>query len=137
MWPDIENVEKMLFSNDPKEQEIKLEFLDMPLIHSYQEEVGDEFFKALAETDDIELFNYKSIQALIDYKWALAREYTVKILFIPFILFHLNFSIYSNVFNGQYEYDGDKESGSMYIGHNIVAALNFAFSIYFLVNEVR
>ena len=70
---------------------------------------------------------------MIDYKWPLAREYTVKMLFIPFITFHLNFLIYSNVFNGQYEYTDN----SWYIGHDILAALNYAFSLYFLQNEMR
>lgn len=56
LWPDMDQVDKMLFSNDPRESEIKLEFLDMPKIHSYSEKIGDEFFEALADSDDIELF---------------------------------------------------------------------------------
>ena len=61
LWPDMDHVDKMLFSNDPRDAEIKLEFLDMPKIHSYQEAIGDEFFAALADSNDIELFQYKSI----------------------------------------------------------------------------
>lgn len=57
----MDSVDRMLFINDPKETEIKLEFLDMPKLHSYSEETGDNFFKALADSEDIELFAYKSI----------------------------------------------------------------------------
>ncbi|CDW75557.1 wd-40 repeat protein [Stylonychia lemnae] len=137
LWPDIDNVDKLLFSNDPRESEVKLEFLDMPKIHSYNEVSGDEFFKALADSNDIELFSYRSIQSVIDYKWPLAREYTIKVLFIPFIFYQLTFLIYSNVFCGQFQFGEDKYSDSWWIGHNVLAALLYLFSIYFLSNEIR
>ena len=35
LWPNLEEVDKLLFTKDPRESEIKLEFLDMPKIHSY------------------------------------------------------------------------------------------------------
>lgn len=136
LWPDIDNVDKLLFCKDPKESEIKLEFLDMPRLHSYSQKSGDDFFKALADSDDIDLFQYRSIQALIDYKWALAREYTVRILFIPFLFYHATFLVYSNVFNGQYSYE-ENTDGSMWIGHNCLAAMLYVLSIYFLLNEMR
>jgi heme/copper-type cytochrome/quinol oxidase subunit 4 len=132
MWPDINKVNELMFTEDTRESDVMLVYLDLPYVHSYQQPVGDEFFNALADAD-IDIFENKSIQALIDYKWPLAREYTVKMLFIPFILFHLNFIIYSNVFNGQYQYTDN----SWYIGHDALAALNYAFSLYFLQNEMR
>lgn len=52
----MDNVDKALFTTDPREAEVKLEFLDMPFIHSYQVSIGDEFFGALANSNDIELF---------------------------------------------------------------------------------
>lgn len=61
LWPDINNVDALLFCNDPRESEIKLEFLDMPKLHSYNEKSGDDFFKALADSNDIDLFQYRSI----------------------------------------------------------------------------
>jgi hypothetical protein len=30
LWPDLNHLEKLLFIDDPKESDIKLEFLDMP-----------------------------------------------------------------------------------------------------------
>ena len=70
----------------------------MPSLHSYCDDVGQEFFKELADAD-ISIFECRSIRALIDYKWPLAREYTIKMLFFPFILYLITFIIYSNAFN--------------------------------------
>jgi hypothetical protein len=45
--------------------------------------------------------------------------------------------IYSNAFTGQYEFEADTKLGSWWIGHNILCAVLYLFSIYFLSNEVR
>jgi hypothetical protein len=87
IWYNPSDVESMLFTVSPLDSEINLRFLDIPQLHCYQEKVGDEFFKSLGDTKDIEFFKYKSVQAIIDYKWPLAREYTFKILFIQFLIF--------------------------------------------------
>jgi len=74
---------------------------------------------------------------VIDYKWPLAREYTIKVLFLPFLLYHLAFLIYSNVFCGQYAFGEDKKLDSWWIGHNALCAVLYLFSVYFLANEIR
>lgn len=62
LWPDISNVEKQLFvPNSQLDSEVKLELIDMTKIHSYQEPIGDEFFKALADSENIEIFACRSI----------------------------------------------------------------------------
>lgn len=76
-----------LFQKAPIEQEIKLTFVDIPKLHSYKEEVSQEFFEALAETERMELFDLKAIKKLIEFKWTLTKEFTIKKLFIPFLIF--------------------------------------------------
>lgn len=51
---------------------------------------------ALAGTDDMELFNQKVIKRLIEFKWPLVKEYTIRKLFFPFIGFLLIYLIYMN-----------------------------------------
>jgi hypothetical protein len=68
-------------------------------MHCYTEEVGDEFFEALAGSKDLNLFSYRSIQAIIDFKYPLAREYTMKVLFFPFCFYLAIFVAWSNAFN--------------------------------------
>ncbi len=41
LWPDMDSVDKLLFDPNALDTEIKLEFLDMTLIHSYSEPLGD------------------------------------------------------------------------------------------------
>lgn len=40
------------------------------------------------------LFDNKGIMKLIEFRWPLAREYVVKKLFIPFVLFLFTFVCY-------------------------------------------
>ena len=79
--------------------------MDIPEIHCFQEKVGDDFFAALAKTEDMSLFSNTVVKAVIDYKWPLVREYTIKFLFVPFIIYLATFIVFSNVFDGQIEAD--------------------------------
>ena len=108
--------------------------IDVPAIHSYQEEVGDEFFEALANSKKIDIFTHKSIQAMIDYRWALAKEYTIKILFVPFLLYLLTFLAYSNLLDGDFDVHNNPFKYNLNLG---VSGILYIFSIYFLQNEVR
>ena len=58
--------------------------------------MAKEFFGALAKTEDMEIFNRKAIRRVIEYKWPLTREYTVKRLFLPFITFLSFYLVYMN-----------------------------------------
>ncbi len=80
-------------------KDIKFKMLDIPELHSFTEERSAEFFNVLSKVQ-VEIFENEVIRALIDFKWPLVKEYTVKILFIPFILYLATFIAFSNVFNG-------------------------------------
>ncbi|CDW84531.1 wd-40 repeat protein [Stylonychia lemnae] len=133
LWPDRLTVEDKLFTKSTLDAEIKLEFLDIPSVHSYTGKVGEEFFQAMANSKNMDLFACRSVQAIIDYKWPLVREYTIKLLFAPFIFYHCAWITYSNVFNGQVAQDTDE----IIIADKVLSAILYVFSIYFLVNEVR
>lgn len=93
---DTKEIEKNLFKESPVESDIKLEFLDLPKLHCYGNKVTDSFFDSLANTDNIDLFANRGIQIIIDYKWNLAKEYTIRRLFAPFIFFMGIYFVYSN-----------------------------------------
>ena len=42
----------------------------------------------------MELFTVKAIKKFIDYKWPITKEYTIKKLFIPFLLYLVTYVIY-------------------------------------------
>lgn len=79
----------------PIESEIRLEFVDIPSIHTY-EDLAVEFFEALAQTSDMSVFDCKAIRRIIEFKWPLTREYTIKKLFIPFVAFLSFYLVYMN-----------------------------------------
>lgn len=44
----------------------------------------------------MELFDLKPIKKLIEYKWTLTKEFTIKKLFIPFMIFQFIYLIFTN-----------------------------------------
>jgi hypothetical protein len=76
-------------------------------------------------------------QAIIDFKWPLAREYTIKVLFIPFCIYLAVFVTWSNVFNN-FVYPLDEGSWfSLWAADKVLCAILYFFSVYFLSNELR
>ena len=126
-----------MFADSKVDTEVKIEFLDVSGVHCYTEAVSQDFFEALSETEDLNLFNHRTIQHFIDFKWPLANKYTIRMLFIPFCFYLLIFVVWSNVFNG-YSRPFTKESEyGLWIADKVLCALLYFFSIYFLQNEVR
>jgi hypothetical protein len=111
--------------------------LDVVGLHCYTEDVGNEFFAALAETEDASLFSHRSVQAIINFKWPLAQEYTMKLLFFPFCLYLAIFVTWSNVFNGNL-YPFTKDSWyAFWVADKVLCSLLYLFSVYFLQNEIK
>ncbi len=79
-----EEIKSKMLKENEVEADIKLEFIDLPMIHCYGQETADAIIDALAKTDQIDLFNNKVIQILLDYKWSLTKKYTLWQLFVPF-----------------------------------------------------
>jgi hypothetical protein len=94
-WISHEDNSKIL-QKAPIEQEIKLEFIDIPKLHSYDHKVSQKFFEALAETEDMCYFETKAIKKFIEFKWPLVLKYTVRKLFLPFLAFQMCYMFYMN-----------------------------------------
>lgn len=76
------------------------------------------------------------IKALIDLKWPLVKEYTVKILFFPFVLYLASFVAFSNVFNGQLVGANDEENQKIRLAKLILIIILYLLSVFALCNEV-
>lgn len=137
---DSKEIETKLFKESPVDADLKLEFLDLPKLHCYGNKSATAFFDALANTDSIDLFANRGIQTIIDYKWKLVKEYTLKKLFAPFMVYMIAFFLYSNFVFVQRFFETDQEAESLstydYFFY-ILAPLNLALSIYFFVSEFR
>jgi hypothetical protein len=106
---------------------VKLEYIDIPKMHTFTNEEANLFMEQLAETDDMELFNRKVVRKIIEFKWPLAREYTIKKQLIPFLLFQITYLIWVNEF---YNTRNDSET-LQNVNYSLMGALTI-FSLYFL-----
>jgi hypothetical protein len=140
LWPDKHKLKEKIFKKEEgrkSDTEIKAEFLDVVGVHTYTEDVGAEFFNALTETPDSTLFSHRSVQAIIDFKWPLAREFTIKVLFIPFCIYLAVFVTWSNVFNNFVYPVNERSWFSLWAADKVLCAILYFFSVYFLCNELR
>ena len=90
----------------------------------------------------MELFNSKTIKKLIEFKWPLTKEYTIKKLFVPFILFQFFYLFYMNwVYFFRYGEVVDKSTGEVihknfwFITNIVFKVILCLFSLHFLVRE--
>ncbi len=64
------------------------------MLHQFDSEIPNNFFEALANTQDMALFDNLGIKMLIEFRWPLVKEFVIKRLFIPFVAFLFTFSFY-------------------------------------------
>ena len=113
-----------------------MKILDIPELHSFEEENAIEFFNVLSKVD-LDIFSNDVIRCLIDFKWPLVKEFTVKILFIPFIFYISLFIAFSNAFNGQVTFDDDEAAEKKFkLAKLIIIILLYVLSVFFLSNEI-
>ena len=78
------------------------------------------------------LFDKKMIKTLIDFKWPLVKEFLIKKLFVPYILYLATYIFYMNYVY----YERYAHAWSIMLNYSTMALLVF-FSLYFLLNELR
>jgi hypothetical protein len=130
-WMSVDDTNELL-APAPIQQEVKLEYIDIPKMHTFTNEEANLFMEQLAETDDMELFNRKVVRKIIEFKWPLAREYVIKVLMIPFLVFMLCYQLYMNFF-----YERRLLSTTDYVISYVLMVPMAAASIYFLIQEAR
>jgi hypothetical protein len=97
-------------------------------LHQYNDPICNEFFTALADTEDMELFNNKGIKMLVEYRWPLAREYVSKRLFFPFVAFLFTFVLYMGTI-----YEWRDETDMIYqVAYLSCTGIISALALYFL-----
>jgi hypothetical protein len=117
-------------------KDIKFKMLDLPELHSFVEARSAQFFNVLSRVEDMNIFSNTVIKALIDLKWPLVKEYTVKFLFVPFFFYLMSFVAFSNVFNGQLTSSDDAERVKIILAKVILIIVLYVLSVQQLVNEV-
>lgn len=114
------------------ESDLYLEYFDMPILHQYDQPICNEFFNALAETEDMSIFNNKGIQKLVEYRWPLASEFVIKRLFFPFVAFLITFIAYMGMI---YEWRQDEDPFYKSL-NDITMIIILTEAIYFISIEI-
>ena len=80
----------------------------------------------------MEIFNIKAVRKMIDFKWPLAKSYTIWRLFVPFIFFLAFYLAYMNVV-----YYKRNVNASWALTNQIFIGFLCFFCLYFINNERR
>jgi len=80
------------------DKRIKGEYIDIPDVYHYKDETFQELFESLSGTDNYEFFKIKAVQKMIEFNYPLVIKFTIRRLFIPFVLFLMTYVCYYNVF---------------------------------------
>lgn len=129
-WLSTQERESLIASGEV-EQEIRVEYIDIATLHSYTHENTDKFFEALSDCTNYELFEQAAIKKIIEFKWPLLKEFTIKTLLLPYMAFMCTCLYY---FNYAYLYRFDE--GFVVINYLCITVLAF-FSGYFVKLEVK
>ena len=71
--------------------------LDFSKIHNPNHEISQAFVDKLSEVTDMTIFDHKSIQAIINFRWKLAKRYVMFFQMIPYCCFFICYFIYAIV----------------------------------------
>ena len=93
IWVDKSRVAKELFNPKGFPRKLRLCFFDIPNISDLSEE-SDEFFNALADSNNLELFNITIIHILINKAWAELRGFFFWFLMFPYLLLLISHSFW-------------------------------------------
>jgi len=120
--------------------------VDLHTVHFYGDDVeeANDFFNALADSQNFDIFLSKPISKLIEYKYPVVKEATVKYLFYPYLAYLLTFVVYMNVFQSMKYFVEDQTDAKYDTYKEVIFYINIffqllltLFSIYFLRNEVK
>ena len=97
MWS--EHIEKEIsdnmFEEDLIEAPLTMKILDFPSIAKFNSDCGTKLLEVLAATENDELFENKSLRAIIEYKFPVVKAAILRNLFIPYLILLFSFMIYS------------------------------------------
>ena len=92
---DSKKFTKKLFKDSGPKRQMKLEILDIPEI-AHNSSVAQKFIMALAQNDDLELFESESVQKIINMQWSRTQMFVVVLFFIPLIAELVIFTLWSH-----------------------------------------
>ena len=125
-------MERKFFHPNLPEIPVILQLLDCPNLHTFMGD-GDQLLIALLASD-VSIFSFRSVQAIIEYKWEIAYPEIIKKLLMPFVGYLICFQLY---LESLYHRDDVRMNKGVVIYRYTTQALILLFAIYFLCHHVR
>lgn len=95
MWTMQDDLEHTLFTNSIRGmKDLKVTYLDVADIHEFNEN-SNNFFSALSNSEQLELFDLPVIQSLIKFKWPLVKKYYIMNNFVPALIQLISMIVFS------------------------------------------
>jgi len=129
-WENKDTLVDRLFCPDMFKKPIDLNYFDLPELH-LNTKIGQLFWYELGKSDETDIFDTKAIQILISYKWRGIQYKVFRRYLIPYVLFILIFTIWSNVF-----YEQRNGEDVYFYGQLGISGLLILSSLYFMWAEL-
>ena len=96
IWQNKINLRKIMYDdNKGDQQQLDLCYFDIPFINDCSKQSND-FFEALAETEDLELFESLSINIILEKAWSEHRPFFICFFTAPYCILIASYFIWSN-----------------------------------------
>lgn len=96
LWTHENDVERALFDRTKAASEVELYYIDLAELHEFGE-VSREFFDALANADNLDIFELEVVQRIIMFKWPIVKKSYVVNNFLPSLAFLVATTSYTSL----------------------------------------
>ncbi|CDW77719.1 wd-40 repeat protein [Stylonychia lemnae] len=131
LWTEKDLFHKQYFETGKLETDVKIMLIDLPKLNIHADQTSQELFLALSKCQELDIFEVPTVQYLIDFQWMLTKQSTLYYLYLPSILNHIVFFIYSNFIINDDKYSNDFQTEVIFL------SVIMTFQGYFFINEVR
>lgn len=128
LW-EQENLFKRLYKSSATECEVQVHYIDIPKVYCLGQGVCEDFFSALGESEQLEIFDVTTVKKMIDFNWPSIQKVIVWKQVLPF-----TFQLFLFLLYGDYLID-IKAGEEFFTLKQFVKAINSLIALYFLHSE--
>lgn len=122
-----------VMNKDGIDKRVSCEVIDIPFIYHYLDSNQEKFFTSLQLTDNFDYFKLQPIKKLIEFNYPIVKQYTIRRLFTPYLIFAMMYIMYNFLLYGYFD---DTVPFLDYFSIGLAGFL-ILFSTYFLLNELK
>ena len=94
LWPDERFIKDRIFDESKSGAELNVTVLDLPKLHNPNEPVAQQMIEALANVEDTSIYQCRSVQSMIAFRWVPCKRYVLRRQMMPYCGFFIAYLIY-------------------------------------------